>query len=112
MRECPHGRGVFALRDFLEGDVVATVVGGEYTSQPKSNGYALRLGEDLYWDEAPREAQGFWSNFLDHSSDPNCRFQDFEPSLPGARLVATRKIKSGEEMFLDYREYHPDNPIF
>ena len=113
VRSCPHGRGVFAMRDFDEEETVAVVIGGEYTSRPKSTkGYALRIGEQLYWDEAPDDAPGYWSNFLDHCGDPNCRFLDFDPKLPGAKLVATRKIKSGEELLLNYGEYHPSNPTF
>jgi len=113
VRRCPHGRGVFALRDFDGGELVAAVVGGEYTAHPKSTrGHALRIGDRLYWDEAPSEAPGYWSNFLDHSGDPNCRLVDFDPRLPSAKLVATRKIKSGDEMFLNYKEYHPSNPTF
>ena len=113
VRRCPHGRGVFATRDFVEGETVAVVVGGEFTAHPRSTrGYALRIEDELYWDEAPTDAPGYWSNFLDHSGDPNCRFLDFDPNLPGAKLVAIRKIKSGDEMFLSYREYHPSNPTF
>ena len=113
VRNCPHGRGVFALRDFDEGATVAMVIGGEFTGRPKSTkGYALRIGEDLYWDEAPADAPGFWSNFLDHGRDPNCRFLDFDPNLPGAKLVATREIRKGDEMFLNYAEYHRNNPTF
>jgi hypothetical protein len=105
--------GVFALRDFEEGEVVAAVVGGEYTARPRSTkGYALRIGDELYWDEAPADSPGYWSNFLDHRGDPNCRLVGFDPNPPSARLVAVRKIKSGDEMFLNYREYHPDNPAF
>jgi hypothetical protein len=113
VRSCPHGRGVFAVRDFDEGETVAVVVGGEYTARPRSTrGYALRIGDELYWDEAPGDSPGYWSNFLDHRGDPNCRFLDFDPSLPGAKLVAIRRIKSGDEMFLNYKDYHPSNPTF
>ncbi|MDA4121924.1 MAG: SET domain-containing protein [Thaumarchaeota archaeon] len=113
VRSCPHGRGVFALRDFREGDTVSIVVGGEFTANPRStDGHALRIGDSLYWDEVPVDSPIYWSNFLDHNGDPNCRFVDFDPSMPGARLVAVSTIRKGEEMFLDYRDYHPENPVF
>jgi SET domain len=113
LRECPHGRGVFALRDFKEGETIAVVVGGQFVAHPRSTrGYALRLRDELYWDEAPKDSPGYWSNFLDHSGDANCRFVDFDLKLPGAKLKATRKIQNGEEMFLNYRDYHPSNPVF
>ena len=112
VRRCPHGRGVFALRDFLQGERIALVVGGDFTHETSSKGHALRIGEKLYWDEAPEDSPGFWSNFLDHSSEANCRFVGFDHSLPGATLLATRRIVKGEELFLDYAEYYPDNPTF
>lgn len=113
VRDCPHGRGVFALRDFVEGETIAVVVGGEFVAHPRSTkGYALRLGDEVYWDEAAGDDPGYWSNFLDHSSDANCRFVDFDPRLPGAKLVAIRKMKKDDEMFLNYRDYHPSNPVF
>jgi hypothetical protein len=113
VRDCPHGRGVFALKDFNEGETIAIVVGGKFVRHPISTkGYALRVGDELYWDEASVDEPGYWSNFLDHSGATNCSFVDFEPALPGARLVAIRKIRDGDEMFLNYRDYHPDNPVF
>jgi hypothetical protein len=113
VRDCPHGRGVFALRDFDEGELVAMVVGGEFVAHPRSTkGYALRIGDQLYWDEASGDDSGYWSNFLDHSGSANCKFVDFELSLPGAKLVATRKMRKDDEMFLNYRDYHPSNPVF
>jgi len=113
VRDCPHGRGVFALRDFDEGEMVAVVVGGKFVARPRSTkGYALRIGDELYWDEALDDDPGYWSNFLDHSGSANCEFVDFEPTLPGAKLMATRKIGREDELFLNYRDYHPSNPIF
>ena len=110
---CPHGRGVFALRDFKQNETIAVAVGGEFVEHPKSTrGFALRLGDAMYWDEAPEDAPGYWSNFLDHSAEASCRFVDFDPKLPGARLVAIRDIKAGQEMFLNYRDYHQSNPVF
>ena len=113
VRDCPHGRGVFALKDFTEGELIAVTVGGAYVPTPRStNGYALRVGEHLYWEEAPRDSPGYWSNFLDHSDDANCKFVDFDQILPGAKLTAIRAIKKNEELYLNYRDYYPTNPVF
>jgi SET domain len=113
VRDCPHGRGVFALRDFDVDGVIAVVIGGDFIEQPSSTTrYALRIGDRLYWNEVPPDEPSFWSNFLDHSNDANCRFVDFDRHLPGAKLIATRWIRSGDELFLNYREYHPANPVF
>jgi hypothetical protein len=113
VRRCPHGRGVFALKDFEEGETIATVIGGKFVKYPRSDkGYALRIGDELYWDEASIDEPGYWSNFLDHSNRANCKFVEFDARLPGARLVAIRKIAKDSEMFLDYGDYHPGNPVF
>ena len=113
VRDCPHGRGVFALKDFEDGELMVLAIGGSYVATPTSTkGYALRIGERLYWDEAPEDSPGYWSNFLDHSSDANCRFVDFDESLPGAKLTAIRAIKKNEELFLNYGDYYPTNPQF
>jgi hypothetical protein len=113
VRDCPHGRGVFVLKDFRAGETVATVVGGKFVANPTSTkGYALRLGDELYWDEASFDDPGYWSNFLDHDDKANCRFVDFDPNLPGAKLVAISDVREGEEMFLNYRDYHASNPVF
>lgn len=113
VRNCHHGRGVFVLRDFDAGETIAVVIGGKFAASAKSTkGYALRIGDELYWDEASVDEPGYWSNFLDHDSEANCRFVDFEPRLPGAKLVATKRVRAGVEIFLNYRDYHPNNPIF
>jgi hypothetical protein len=113
VRDCPHGRGVFALKDFAKGELVAMTIGGDYVATPKSTrSYALRLGEHLYWDEAPKDSPGYWSNFLDHNDDANCRFVDFDKRLPGAKLTAIRAIKRNQELSLNYRDYYPTNPVF
>ena len=65
-------------------------------------------GKDLFWDEASEDADEYWSNFLDHSDSPNVRFIiDLEGR--SARLLAVREVRSGEELFLDYKEYDADN---
>jgi hypothetical protein len=113
VRMCPHGRGIFALRPFHEGETVSIVAGGKVVRLPTSTkGYALRIGDDLYWDEIEAGEPSYWSNFLDHSDMANCKFLDIDVSLPSARLVATREISKGDELFLNYRDYHPGNPVF
>jgi hypothetical protein len=112
VRDCPHGRGVFALRDFGEGEMVVMVVGGEFVDCPTSKSYALRIGDKLYWDEVRADSPAYWSNFLDHSDSANCRFVDFDPNLPGAKLVVIRRVRKSDEMFLNYRDYHASNPVF
>jgi len=65
-------------------------------------------GEHLFWDEEGEGSGEYWSNFLDHRREPNVRYSiDIEGRK--ASLSAIVPIKAGEELFLDYKEYHPDN---
>ena len=116
VRACPHGRGVFALRAFDEGDVIETIDDIIITTNPKSppwKRWALIIGrtadgKHLFWDEEPESSSHYWSNYLDHSSNPNVRFLIDIPQRR-ARLMATRSIGIGDELFIDYKEYDSDN---
>lgn len=116
VRKCPHGLGVFALRRFHPGDLIHSFENVMATTTPKSpprKRWALIIGnapggEHLFWDEEPRGSPNYWSNYLDHSRDANMRFL-IDVSKGSARLVATEDVEPGEELFLNYREYHPDN---
>jgi hypothetical protein len=116
VRSCPHGRGVFALRQFDEGELIQSLGGMIITTSPKSpqrKGWALIVGnapggKHLFWDEEPKGSPGYWSNYLDHSGTANVRFL-IDMSRLSATLVATGNIKTGEELLLDYKESHADN---
>lgn len=116
VRECPHGRGVFALRDLAPGELVCLMPDMLITTTPKSppwKRWALIIGrtpdgQRLFWDEAAEGSREYWSNFLDHGQPPNVRFSiDIEART--ARLLAVSPITIGEELLLDYKEYDPDN---
>ncbi len=116
VRTCPHGRGVFALRPFSEGDLIQTFEGVTTTTHPKSppwKRWALIVGrtaegEHLFWDEEPEGSADYWSNFLDHDDNPNVRFL-IDLQQGRARLIAVDPIGVGDELLMDYREYDPDN---
>ena len=65
-------------------------------------------GRRLFWDEEDEWSDEYWSNFLDHCQLPNVRFS-IDVAKRTASLFAVRSIKAGEELFLDYKEYDPDN---
>jgi hypothetical protein len=114
VRRCPHGRGLFARAD-IEGDSVIREFEGVVfiprpTSAPEGK-YALRIGEKEYWDGFPRGSPDFWSNFIDHSDDPNAVFV-FDKERKRAWLKATMAIKKGQEIFLRYDSYFSTNPRF
>ncbi len=93
------------IREF-EGVVIAT----RPTSAPERR-YALRIGENEYWDAFPQGSPDFWSNFIDHSDDPNAVLV-FDKQRKKAWLKAEKPIKKGEEIFLRYDSYFPANPRF
>ena len=116
VKKCPHGRGVFATRTFRAGDELKMFREITITETPKSPSWkrwALIIGRSsdgarLFWDEEPEDSPDYWSNFLDHSDWPNVRFIIDIKDLT-ARLLATRSIEAGEELFLNYKEYDSDN---
>jgi hypothetical protein len=116
VRKCPHGRGVFAKRDFKGGETIRTIDGITITTNPKSppwKRWALIIGrtpegKELFWDEEPEESEDYWSNFLDHDDHPNVRFV-IDVAERRARLLTIRPLKAGEELFLNYKEYDSGN---
>lgn len=114
VKACPHGRGVFAARGFDEGSVIRRFEGLRLTRRPSDSPqgrYALQIGENLYWDGFPRGSVDYWSNFIDHSDNPNTEFV-FDSRKTRAWLKATRGVLKGQEMFIRYDYYYPTNPRF
>jgi hypothetical protein len=112
VRPCPHGKGLFALFDMSLPTMIIEFPDVKFTSTPKSqpeNRYALRVGDNDYWDECPPESDLYWSNFIDHSSNPNAVFV-FDLDRTTAWLVTTRPVNKAEELFIKYDDYYPTNP--
>ena len=80
------------------------------TSTPRGK-YALQIGENEYWDGFPRGSADYWSNFIDHSDDPNAVFV-IDGDRRRARFKATKPVRKGQELFINYREYYRTNPAF
>jgi SET domain-containing protein len=111
-----HGRGLFALTDFTEGEQVIEYIGAVITWDEANRNWApdevghtflFDLGDGLVIDGGRRGNTARWMN---HSCEPNC-----EATVVGRRVLmtATRDIAAGEELFLDYRlELDPtDRPL-
>jgi SET domain-containing protein len=114
VRPCRHGKGVFANRDIARGGVIREFAPLVVTHAPPSSpdgAYALRIGEHEYWDGFPRGSPDYWSNFIDHSDDPNAVFV-FDPEKTRAWLKAAKPIRKGQEIFISYSHYYPTNPTF
>lgn len=114
VRPCPHGRGVFATRRFDKGSVIRRFDGLRLLPRPSDapqGRYALQIGENLYWDGFPRGSADYWSNFIDHSDNPNAAFV-FDSGKTKAWLMATRGVAKGQEILIKYDSYYPANPRF
>jgi hypothetical protein len=114
VRPCPHGRGLFAVMDIGRGAVIREFDDIVLTSRPTSapeGKYALQIGENEYWDGFPKDSPDYWSNFIDHSDDPNAAFV-IDRKRKRAWLKAERPIRLGQEIFINYRDYHYSNPTF
>jgi len=114
VRPCCHGKGLFATEDIERGSVIREFEGVIFTTQPKSSPegrYALRIGENEYWDGFPAGSPDFWSNFIDHSDDPNVVFV-FNKERKKAWLKAAKAIKKGQEIFICYMDYYYSNPTY
>jgi len=114
VRPCVHGRGLFAMRDLPKGTLIFSMKNLILTPTPVSppeRSFALRVGEDEYWDEAPPDSPYYWSNFIDHSRDPNSRFY-IDRKKKTVTFRTTKAVKRGEEIFIKYDDYFPLNPTF
>jgi SET domain-containing protein len=114
VKPCPHGRGLFASRDIDKGIVIRQFQDIVLTSHPTSalkGKYALRIGESEYWDAFPKGSPDYWSNFIDHSDNPNAVFI-LNRENKRAWLKAARPIRKGQEIFIRYRDYYHANPSF
>jgi len=110
VKPCSHGHGVFATKDFGEGETIqsfqAPFVEGD--EDPSEEGTALRVG-DLWWNGPKAGTEQEWANFLDHSDTPNASFFDFDLEKGTGNLVALQDIKVGDEILIDYGQYAPEN---
>ena len=100
-RACPHGRGLFAIRDIPSKFVIAEFEDVPFTSNPVSppeRGHALRVAKNEYWDEAPPDSPWYWSNFIDHSGTPNSKFT-FDRRKRLAWLSTTAQSEGAKSFF-------------
>ncbi|CAJ1958726.1 unnamed protein product [Cylindrotheca closterium] len=119
------GRGAFATRDFEEGTIVAPVpvlpisrAALEFEASDGSPTYQLLLNYCFGSKDDPSTLFypfGPWINLINHYPKTNVKLQWRNQKVPSAskdsvdmmmmmtmELVATKDIKAGEELFLDY----------
>jgi hypothetical protein len=100
--EVPYGRGVFAMRSYIRGEIVALIEGEVIDDAEYSSDYCMDLGGTLSLEpDAP-------FRFLNHSCEPNSQLFIVPAERPDAGeypsmiLEATRTIAPGEELTIDY----------
>jgi SET domain-containing protein len=108
VKACQHGRGAFALKRFETGQVIAELTNQRFSRTTTSRGYALRIDEDLYWDEEPIVSLQTWARYLDHGPKPNVHLS-FRPEERIVVVTASKIIEIGEELLINYAEYYPVN---
>ena len=101
IRPCAHGYGCFVLRSFKKGEVIAVISGGELISKQTSK-FDMPINEHEWWAGFNKDNPQYWSNFLDHSTHPNCGFADFDKRKLSVKLVTLQNINCGTELFIDY----------
>lgn len=103
-----HGLGAFATRGLQRGHAIGVYVGrlyraGEVATHEWDNGltYVFGLSDGSFIDGGEG---GNETRHLNHSCSPNC--QAYEVLQPGGEvqvvIEARRRIRSGEELFIDY----------
>jgi hypothetical protein len=114
VRPCPHGMGLFATEDIARGKTIREFRDLALSSKPPTGPearYALRIGEQEYWEAFPVGSPDYWSNFIDHNDAPNAVFI-IDREERRAWLRASMAIGKGQEIFLRYDHYFPSNPRF
>ena len=85
----PKGLGVFAARDFAEGERVLRFGGSLLHAQSIADfTHAIQVDKDLFLGPS-----GGMDDFVNHSCDPNSKLKS---APPGLELYALRPIAEGE----------------
>jgi len=104
-----HGLGAFARRSLPPGSTIGAYEGrryapGEDCSQAMANGltYLFGLSDGSLIDGADG---GNATRHINHSCEPNCQAHEVGDEDGGLHIVirARRRIRAGEELFIDYR---------
>lgn len=108
IKECCHGHGLFAKKNFKKGESICVIVGGKIVRNcSEASMYALKIpGRKMWWDEI-KTTKPECDSFLDHNEEPNAMilFKEFNPKNPKANLIAIENIKRNDEITINYHEY-------
>jgi uncharacterized protein len=88
----PKGFGIFSMRSYAKGEVVAIATGPTIKDTDKRLTHrAVQIGSRRFIE--PRRFSSIW--FLNHSCEPNA-YMDMD------KLIARRAVAKGEELTADY----------
>lgn len=97
-----HGKGLFSQNNFSTGEII-TKISGEIINadecvkrESEGNVYIFWKSDDEYIDVS----QVSCIKFINHSCDFNCDIEEDESG--NLVLIASKDIKSGEELTIDY----------
>ena len=95
IKPCKFGKGLFAEKDFKEGEIICTVSGKLLTFNDtlllgENESHSLQIDKDKYFLCEPPFL------FTNHSCNPNCGLNSH------LQLFALQNIFKGEEFFWDY----------
>ncbi|KAK9794029.1 hypothetical protein WJX73_005959 [Symbiochloris irregularis] len=115
-RVCPcgdKGKGLVALQDIQEGDLVIEYVGEvigraegqsraeRYSKAGRQHVYVMKLSAEVLIDATER---GGDARFVNHSCAPNCEAERWQVGHEERiAVVAAQDIKAGQEITYDYR---------
>ena len=95
LRDCIHGKGLFATGTIRPGDLIFYVNGSlvsyeEGLKLPCGGDHTVQIGPNLYVNPQ------FPSKYINHSCNPNAGIAD------DLRIIAIRPIEGGEQVCFDY----------
>ncbi len=103
VQESSSGLGLFAKKEFKKDAVIGRIKGKVSSDESLDPRYVMELAnEKVLVPKAP-------FRYLNHSCRPNCEIFDWEDDSPDSKtgtkdlyLGVIRKVKSGEELTIDY----------
>lgn len=97
------GRGVFTRQHYREDAVIGEIQGEVINDPDYGSDYCMHIGDGYQLEPVTP------FRFLNHSCDPNCRFDWIDVVATGKSprgkhvvLIAMRDIKPGEELTIEY----------
>ena len=98
-----HGKGLFVNGNISEDEIIMVIKGDvingiecERREENENNVYIFWNGDDIFIDVSSTDK----IKYINHDCNPNCYVDENDAS--SLFLVASRNIKAGEELTMDY----------